>query len=221
MRFLYHELAGVNSIEITDERYRHIFRARRQKVGDMLYVRNLKDDMLYSYEVKEVKKRDALLLLKEQERKEAKPKRYLHLGWCVVDTKTIEKSLPFLNELGVGKISFIYCDRSQMSFKPNLDKLKKIAINSCEQCGRSTLIEFETVKELKQFFVNYPKSAVLDFGGKNLSCKDEIESIVIGCEGGFSKSEREMFKDIYKVDSDMVLRSETAAIFVSSVILGA
>ncbi len=220
MKFLYHELAGDDSIKITDERYRYLFRARRQKVGDMLYVRNLKDEILYRYEVKEVKKRDALFLLKEQERKEVKPKRYLHLGWCVVDTKTIEKSLPFLNELGVGKISFIYCNRSQMSFKPNLDKLKRIAINSCEQCGRSTLMELETVKGLKQFFASYPKSAVLDFGGKNLSCKDKIESIVIGCEGGFSKSEKEMFEDIYRVDSDMVLRSETAAIFVSSIVLG-
>ena len=220
MRFLYHELAGNDSIKITDERYRHLFRARRQKVGDIFYVRNLKDEMLYSYEVKEVKKKDALLLLKEQVIKEVKPKRYLHLGWCVVDPKIVEKSLPFLNELGVSKISFIYCNRSQMNFKPNLDKLKRIAINSCEQCGRSNLMEFETVKGLKQFFLNYPKSAVLDFGGKNLCCKDKIESIVVGCEGGFSKSEREMFKDIYKIESDMVLRSETAAIFVSSVILG-
>ena len=34
-----------------------------------------------------------------------------------METKNIEKVLPTLNEMGVHEITFIYCERSQKSFK--------------------------------------------------------------------------------------------------------
>ena len=220
MRFLYHELAGVNSIEITNERYRHIFKARRGKVGDTISLRNLKDDLIHSYEVVSVTKKEAKVKLISSKSLKIEPKRYFHLGWCVIEPKVIEKTLPFLNELGVGKISFIYCDRSQKNFRVDFERLKRIAINSCEQCGRSSLMEFEVMNSLNEYLEKYPQSAILDFGGKDIKNIDDIDSIVIGCEGGFSTKERETFKekDVYKIGSSIVLRSETAAVYVASAI---
>ena len=51
--------------------------------------------------------------------------------------------------------------------------------------------------------------------------KDEIKTIVIGCEGGFSNNERENFdKDfIVGFDSNLILRSETAVLAVCSKII--
>ncbi|XPV54809.1 MAG: hypothetical protein ACNI3H_07545 [Halarcobacter ebronensis] len=55
------------------------------------------------------------------------------MAWCIVDPKTIEKELPYLNELGVRKITFISCDYSQKNFKLNFEKLEKILVNSSSQ----------------------------------------------------------------------------------------
>ena len=40
-------------------------------------------------------------------------KNKLHIGWCVIDPKTVEKYIASLNEIGVDKITFIYADYSQ------------------------------------------------------------------------------------------------------------
>ena len=54
-----------------------------------------------------------------------------------------------------------------------------------------------------------------------LSKKDEIDTIVIGCEGGFESEEIALFDEekIVGVDSDIILRSETAAAAAAAAIL--
>ena len=51
--------------------------------------------------------------------------------------------------------------------------------------------------------------------------KNEIKTLVVGCEGGFSKKEREKFNKDFIVgfNSNLILRSETALISASSKII--
>jgi 16S rRNA (uracil1498-N3)-methyltransferase len=51
--------------------------------------------------------------------------------------------------------------------------------------------------------------------------KDDIGTIIIGCEGGFSSTEVEKFAEdkIVGIDSNLILRSESAASVVASKIL--
>ena len=121
-----------------------------------------------------------------------------------------------LNEIGVSKISFIYCQRSQKNFKINLQRVQKIAINSSQQCGRSEMMEFEVLDSLKDYFKLYPKSVVLDFNGKNIE-KNMYKSIVVGCEGGFSSEEKKLFLDkiCYNLPTPLILRSESAVVAAS------
>ena len=70
----------------------------------------------------------------------------------MVDPKIVEKSIASLNELGVDKITFIYCEYSQKNFKPNFEKLEKLLINSSSQCGRSSIIKLDSCNSLKEFF---------------------------------------------------------------------
>jgi len=56
-----------------------------------------------------------------------------------------------LNEIGVSKISFIYCDRSQKNFIINLKRVKKILINSSQQCGRSVMMDIEEIECIENF----------------------------------------------------------------------
>lgn len=222
MQFTYDEFCGNNILEIKDEVYNYLIKARRHKIGDEIYFRNLKDENIYLYKLDFIDKKKALLNLISSEEKVLQNKKQLHLGWCVVDPKTIEKYITSLNEMGVDKITFIYADYSQKNFKINIEKLEKILINSSSQCGRSNIIKLEISKSLDEFIKINPNSYFLDFSSTAVDEKrDDIKTIIIGCEGGFSKNEREKFDKDFVVgfDSNLILRSETAIISVASKII--
>jgi 16S rRNA (uracil1498-N3)-methyltransferase len=159
-------------------------------------------------------------LLESYEQKVESQKR-LHVGWCVIDTNSVEKVLPMLNELGVKKISFIYCDKSQKNFKPDFNRFGRILQSSSSQCGRTDIMEFETLKNISEFLKKYPDSVVFDFCEEALKGDEKFETILIGCEGGFSESEKKLLSSqkVYRLDTPMVLRSETAVVAVASKML--
>ena len=218
MEFLYHPKAKEDIVLIEGEAYNYLFKVRRHKKDETIPLRNMQDGYLYAYRIDEVRRREATLRLVEKEYKEILPKRFFHLIWCIVDPKVIEKSLPMLNEIGVGKITFLYCERSQKNFRLKLDKLQKILINSNQQCGRSRLMEIEIAKDLDEVVQRYPDTVLIDFCKKKLQCSDTIQRALIGPEGGVTQEEREKFEDIRGLDG-FILRSETAAIAVSAKVL--
>jgi len=222
MQFTYDEFCGTENLEIKDDVYNYLIKARRHKIDDEIYFRNLKDENIYLYKIFSIDKKRAILNLLSCEKKILVNEKKLHLGWCIVDPKTVEKYITSLNEMGVDKITFIYADFSQKSFKINIEKLEKILINSSCQCGRSDIIKLEICKNLDTFIKENENVYFLDFSEISIDKKiDEIKTLVIGCEGGFSNSEREKFKkeNIVGFNSSLILRSETAIISASSKIL--
>ncbi len=221
MIYFFQEDAGNPTVEIDGDNYTHIIKSRRSKTGDLITFRNFKDLFLYSYKILEIDRRKATLEFvdKKEEIKEASKK--LHIGWSIVNIKTVEKNLPYLNELGVDKITFIYSSRSQKNFKINFERLEKILINSSCQCGRSSVTKLEICDSLEEFLKENPTAAVLDFSENFLSQDLEIDTIIIGPEGGFSKEDKEILKNqkTYGLNSPFVLRSETATTAVSSLLL--
>ncbi len=216
MQFVYHSQSGQDILVVQSEIYNYIFKVRRHKKGEVIAFRNMEDGYLYFYRIDAVDRRKATLILVRKEYKEVVPKKFFHLLWCVVDPKTIEKTLPMLNELGVSKISFVYCARSQKNFRLNLDKFQKIVINSSQQCGRSRLLELEIVQDLKEALEKYTDIVLIDFSEDLLSCSDRIQRVLIGPEGGMTPKERERFTQVKGLDTPMILRSETAAVSVSA-----
>ena len=222
MQFTYDEFCGSDILEIKDEVYNYLIKARRHKIDDEIYFRNLKENNIYLYKLNFIDKKKAVLNLISSEEKIVLNDNKLHLGWCVVDPKTIEKYITSLNEMGVDKITFIYADFSQKNFKINIEKLEKILISSSTQCGRSNIIKLETSKNLELFMKENSDAYFLDFSKLSIdNKKDEIKTLVIGCEGGFSKKEREKFNENFVVgfNSNLILRSETAIISAGSKIL--
>ena len=143
------------------------------------------------------------------------------MGWCVIDPKNIEKVLPSLNEMGVEKITFIYCKRSQKSFKVDFKRLEKILLNSSQQSGRSEMMKLEIVDDLESLLKVNPQSKMLNFSQKTVGSQQDIETIVIGCEGGFHTDEVALFKheNIVGFDTPLVLKSESAVCAVASKLL--
>jgi len=220
--YLYHKDAGAPTLALSGDDHRYLFKVRRHKAEDTLYLRNLTDTYIYGYEVVTIDKRSVTLSCISKEKLEINAPKKLHIGWCIIDPKNIEKILPSLNELGVGKISFIYCQRSQKSFKPDFKRLNKILLNSSQQSGRSSMMELEVVETLQIFLQKYPQSYMLNFSEKSIeNAKEDIETILIGCEGGFSEEEISLFdrEKIVGFTTPLVLKSETAVCAVAAKLL--
>jgi 16S rRNA (uracil1498-N3)-methyltransferase len=219
--YLYNKQAGHSNLTLEGDDHRYIFKVRRHRVDDILYLRNLEDGLLYQYLITQMDKRSTVLTLQESRELEVKANRSLHIGWCVIDPKSIEKVLPSLNEMGVAKITFIYCDRSQKSFKPDFKRYEKILLNSSQQSGRSVMMQLTMAEGLDQFIDENPQSYLLNFSEQTLSSDLPIDTIVVGCEGGLTESEVALFDSgkVIGLDTPLVLKSESAVCAVASKLL--
>jgi 16S rRNA (uracil1498-N3)-methyltransferase len=222
VRFLFDESAGKAQLQLKGESFKYIIKVRRHKVGDELgFRRKESSGTLYRYRISDVDGRSAILDLVETSEETVTASKQLHIGWCVVDSKSVEKVLPLLNELGVAKITFIYCDRSQKNFKPDYKRYERILESSMQQCGRSEMMLFDEMKCIGDFIKANPQTVVLDFCDEVLGEGSGIDTVLVGSEGGFSETERVALQKqkVVRLGTPMILRSETAVTAVASKIL--
>jgi len=222
MQFTYHQNTGESILTIEAELHKYLFKVRRHSIEENLFFRNLNDKNLYQYKVQDIDRRKTILELVSFEEKIIEPNRELHIGWCLIDFKSIEKVIASLNELGVTKITFIDCEYSQKQYKVNFEKLEKLLINSSQQSGRSSIIKLESCNSLNEFISDNPNSYMFNFSKNNISeNKNDIKTIILGCEGGFSVDEVDNFNQekIVGINSNLILRSETAVVTIASKIL--
>jgi len=222
LRFLFDEGAGEEYLTLKGESFKYIVKVRRHNVDDLLGFRHPDvQSMLHTYRIVSVDGRSAQLELVSTAEESIKASKALHIGWCVVDSKSVEKVLPLLNELGVAKISFIYCDRSQKNFKPDFRRYQRILESSMQQCGRSEMMLFDEVRDVKSFIAQHPETVVFDFCDTVLEDGVGVETVLVGSEGGFSEEERDMLSSqrMVRLNTPMILRSETAVTAIASKIL--
>ncbi len=130
-------------------------------------------------------------------------------------------------ELGVTKFIPIIFDRTIVR-KINKERLKKIVIESSEQSKRINVPSIEDPQTLINFLKKYSMNLIFtDLNSKNtkvemLKLTNKPVCVIIGPEGDFSETERNKilsFKDVQPINiNDNILRSETAAISVISII---
>ncbi len=220
MIFAFCDEASKQNLTIKDELFKYLIKARRHKIGDVIYLRNVQNsENIYIYELKNIEPRSAKLELIEAKELNIQSSKKLHIGWCIVEQNSIEKVLPTLCEMGVAKISFVYCKRTQKNFKIDLKRFKRIVSASMQQSGRSDFMEFYEHKSVAEFLKLYPNTKVLDFGGESFESNEDELTVLVGCEGGFDESERELFKSVFSLKTPMVLKSESAVVAISSKVL--
>jgi len=220
--YIFDENAGTQELFLKGEVHKYLIKVRRHSLGDELRFRTKeKSEMLYLYKIVELEPRSVTLSLLSSEKLEVKSSKELHIAWCMIDSKSIEKVLPSLCEIGVSKISFILCERSQKNFKLDLKRLDRIVEASMQQSGRTSRLTFDTYKNIAAFIEEFPETKVFDFTENILDGDSNFSHILIGCEGGFSSTEKELLKsqEVFRLNSPMVLRSESAVMAVASKIL--
>lgn len=219
MEFLYSKMAGDAEIWLNDISH---LKARRLKIGDQINIRNFGVCVNFVYEIAEISRKSYKICLIKHD-SIAQYSLNLTLAWGIIEPKIIEKTLPFLNEIGVKKLIFVRCDFSQRNFHINFQRCENILIESSQQCGRNSLLEMEIYENLSDFLSTYKNVARVDFTAQNGDAKtlnlynDEI--LFIGPEGGFSSNERTKIPNFFTLNTKFILRSQSAIKAVASKIL--
>jgi 16S rRNA (uracil1498-N3)-methyltransferase len=218
MQYLHHPEAGAPHITLEAESFRYLIKVRRHRAGEEVALRSGEGEHIHHYTIDSIDRRRAALTLLRSETLPVTARRALHIGWCLIDPKSIEKVLPTLNEIGVARITFIDCERSQHSFRLDTERLHKILLNSSQQCGRSESMRLDHSESIAVFLTEHPEAHLLHFSEHHLSDDTPIQTIVIGCEGGFTDDEVALFapEQTVGLDTPMILRSESAAVAVAS-----
>lgn len=216
MQFLYQIEAGKQELTLEDEAFHYVFNVRRKKAdNNHLTLANMQDSTLYKYRILKVEKKKALLDLIDSNTIE-QTSNNTHIIQSIIDMNEFYKTLPYLNELFVEKITFFYSDFSQRNEKINIEKLNKILINSSMQCGRMSIMKLEILNNLQEVLDCNKDAIALDFNANQCNIKS-YNSFIIGPEGGFSKNEKEVLKDrSFGINNPLIMRSKTAAIFVAA-----
>jgi len=134
-------------------------------------------------------------------------------------------------ELGVGAIKPMVTRRC-VADKLNHDRARSITIEAAEQCARTSLPELAPVQKLSSLLDSWPGDRALFFadeeGGDPAASAFADHAgpagILVGPEGGFDQSEREMIKGHPNARAislgPRILRGETAAIGATALWMG-
>lgn len=219
-RFYIKEGLGEEWLEVRDRRLiRQWLKVMRFGEGD---VARLFDGSgyEYSYQFSKFKDQKSIIILDLIDKKfieEKKRKVYLGFG-LLKDRARLEWMMEKCTELGVDGFVPVLTENCQVKDLKRVERLEKKMIEACEQCGRVRVPELMNVSSLDNVLNNDWRIVVLDQDGE-FDVEDNTNTVenilLVGPEGGWSKSERDLFER-EKADfislSDNILRAETAAI---------
>ena len=219
----------------------------RLHTGDDTLVRVLPDGELYDAKISYLNgSKGELRLYPASIRDEYTLRQYprfeLYLGMSIIKKKNFELVVQKVSELGGYSITPLEAGRSDVrlisSFSRECKRLYDITLEACMQSERpvpmvveesSSPIDFarKVLGEGCRLWVLHEgmdDSSLLDLGHVSEALKDKGRikiAVMIGPEGGFSQSEIEQLKGIgakIKRVSGFILRAETAAIMIASVL---
>ena len=153
----------------------------------------------------------------------------IELAICLIKKNPMELILEKATELGVSKITPIISERTEVK-ELNFERAHKIVIEATEQSNQLNPPKISELVTLKNFLNNIDNTTQLLFADVNSKNKLEeknlksgsVKIILIGPEGDFSPSERELIlshanSTSFSISKN-ILRSETAVISAISLV---
>ena len=194
----------------------------RLKPGDTFSVFNSQGE--WSASIQNYEKKAVKIKILEKFR-DKKNEQNIWLAFTPIKQNPLNFIIQKGTELGVQKFIPILSERAVVK-DVNLERIKKIIIESAEQSNRISIPEISELKNLNFFLSNFPKKGCIIFCDincdksnlKNILSKKDMGPIciLIGPEGDFSANERKLIIDLEQSHSISVakniLRAETAAI---------
>jgi len=194
----------------------------RLKAGDRLLVFNAQGEWNATIEAYE--KNGARIKILEKVRGKDNEKN-IWLAFSPIKQNPLNFLIQKGTELGIKKFFPILSERTIVK-EINVKRIKKIIVEASEQSNRISIPEIEKLEPLKNFLNKFPKNGYLifcDINCKKSNLKDILTKkiqgpvcILIGPEGDFSESERQLIikrKEIISLSlANNILKAETAAI---------
>lgn len=133
-------------------------------------------------------------------------------------------------ELGVKKIVFFLSEFTAEK-KINIDRIKRITLEACKQCGRAFVPEVEFVNTIAELLIErYDKVIFMNEHERKMSFsdlsfsndKEKKVALIVGSEGGFSNREVNEICDKGAISVSLgkrILRAETASVASMSIVM--
>lgn len=224
MNFFYSptSLIKPNSLKLTGQEAKHATRVLRIRPGDQIHITD-GVGKLYHCNVSEVQKNDVVCHILDIEVEERKSPYVTIIIGLIKKRDRLEFAVEKCVELGVDEIVVFRGDHSEKG-NVRLDRLESTALSAMKQSLRVFLPKVSFAENLADAIELSKVSATLIYADETLEKKvsqSHLNSnlmLVVGPEGGFSESERNILKDKGGVPyslGDKRLRTETAAVTIT------
>ena len=224
--FIEEKIGDRSRIEVSDSdlihQWRHVFRLNTG--ASVVLLDNSGFEYTAQFTTLTYLKAEFVIL--EKRKNKFLPKKEIFLFQALIKTDKFEWILEKGTELGVSHFRPVITHRT-VAKKLNLVRARKIVTESAEQSGRGTLPALYEPMKLEELVSTYEFPYVaFDPSGKPWTHKDfettNALGVLIGPEGGWSEQELALLKskNIPLISlGTQILRAETAAIAVSSLLL--
>ena len=208
--------------QLTKAQSHYVKDVMRLKIGDGFSIFNAQGEWNASIESYEKESARIKILDKLRDKKK---EQNIWLAFTPIKQNPLNFIIQKGTELGVQKFIPILSERTIVK-DINIERVKKIIVESAEQSNRISIPQINNLEPLKFFLSQFPKNGCLVFCDTNCN-KSELKNILlkkidgpicilVGPEGDFSESERQLIIDLKQTCSlslaSNILRSETAAI---------
>lgn len=224
-----------NVITLEGEEHNHLSKVLRLRVNDEAECFYNNSDV-YNCKVIEITKNFSKLQVLSTYKCLQNPKTNLTLFQAMPKLDKLEVVCQKLTELGVKRVvPFIstYCIAKESTNK--IDRINKIIVSACKQCGRTDLLKLDNTKKFKEMLAELNNFDVVIFACEfaekegtllsdltKLNMANKNVAYIIGSEGGFSTEEAEQISSLKNVVTinlgKRILRTETASVAIASML---
>ena len=213
---------------LTREQSHYVKDVMRLKTGDSFSVFN--DQGEWNAIIENYEKDGAQIKILKKVRNK-KSEKNVWLAFSPIKQNPLNFMIQKTTELGIQKFIPVICERSVVN-DINIERIKKIIIESSEQSNRLSVPEITKKESLKNFLKLFPKNGCIIFcdincnksNFKNILLK-KIKGpvcILVGPEGDFSENERQLIIELNQTCplslASNILRAETAAIAATTIV---
>ena len=213
---------------LTRKQFHYVRDVMRLKIGDSFSVFN--DQGEWNAIIENYEKDGARIKILKKVRNK-KSEKNVWLAFSPIKQNPLNFMIQKTTELGIQKFIPVICERSVVN-DINIERIKKIIIESSEQSNRLSVPEITKKESLKNFLKLFPKDGCIIFcdincnksNFKNILSK-KIKGpvcILVGPEGDFSENERQLIIELNQTSplslASNILRAETAAIAATTII---
>ena len=221
--YLAADLAAGVAIPCTREQTNYLRNVLRLGTGDSVLVFNGRDGE-WQTQLSADGRRDASLVPMRQTRPQ-QAATDLHYLFAPLKHARLDYMVQKATEMGAARLAPVLTERTVPS-RVNLDRMRANAIEAAEQCGILTIPEVAEPRRLEAVLSGWDAGRTLIFCDESAASKDPISTlasvvtrgvaVLIGPEGGFADSERDMLlAKSFVVPISLgprIMRADTAAV---------